>query len=188
MKVAVYSGSFNPLHIGHLAIIKHLIGEGGFDCVYLVVSPKNPLKDNIRGESGRDRLSAAIEAVRRHFGSESHQVKVDDIEISMPEPHYTVRTLRALKEREPDNSFTLIIGGDNLASFRRWKEYDSILLEFGIAVFPREGVDCIAEKKSLTSENESYMISLLDSPLVNISSTEIRNSISAGQDMSMWLM
>lgn len=188
MKVAVYSGSFNPLHIGHLTIIKHLIEKGGFDCVYLVVSPKNPLKENISGETGKDRLNAATDAVRRHFGSESHQVKVDDIEINMPEPHYTVRTLRALKEREPDNRFTLIIGGDNLASFRRWKEYESILLEFGIAVFPRKGVDCMAEMKSLTSENESYMIRLLDAPVVNISSTEIRDSITAGQDVSMWLM
>lgn len=69
MNIAVYSGSFNPLHIGHLAIMKYLVGEGGFDCVYLIVSPKNPLKDGISADSGQDRFNAAVEAVKRHFPS-----------------------------------------------------------------------------------------------------------------------
>ena len=69
MNIAVYSGSFNPLHIGHLAIMKYLAGEGGFDCVYLIVSPKNPLKDGISADSGMDRYNAAVEAVKRHFPS-----------------------------------------------------------------------------------------------------------------------
>jgi nicotinic acid mononucleotide adenylyltransferase len=84
MDIAVYSGSFNPLHIGHLAIMKYLIGEGGFDCVYLIVSPKNPLKDGISADSGRYRYNAAVEAVSRHFpetgDAVSGKVKVDDIE------------------------------------------------------------------------------------------------------------
>ena len=92
MNIAVYSGSFNPLHIGHLAIIRHMIEVAGFDMVYLIVSPKNPLKENISSSTGPERYQAATEAVTRHF---SHsRVKVDDIELNMPEPHYTIRTLR----------------------------------------------------------------------------------------------
>ena len=117
MQIAVYSGSFNPLHIGHLAILEYLVSEGGFDCVYLVVSPKNPLKDGISADSGADRFNAAMEATGRHF-QDSKTVKVDDIELNMPEPHYTIRTLDALREREPENRFTTVMGADNLADIR----------------------------------------------------------------------
>ena len=98
MRIAVYSGSFNPLHIGHKAIMEYLTGEKGFDWVYLVVSPKNPLKDSISADSGEERYNAAVEAVRRH--PELH-VWVDDIELKMEPPHYTIRTLDELKKREP---------------------------------------------------------------------------------------
>ena len=191
MNIAVYSGSFNPLHIGHLAIIRHLIEEAGFDCVYLIVSPKNPLKDSISGESGRDRYVAAAEAVARHFGTslnENAKVKVDDIELQMPEPHYTIRTLDALREREPENSFTLTIGADNLADIRRWRDYSRILKEYGVAVFPRAGFDLNEIKADLLSEENSYMINILKAEMVDISSTTIRNALSEGKDVSSWLM
>ena len=191
MNIAVYSGSFNPLHIGHLAIIRHLIEEAGFDCVYLIVSPKNPLKDSISGESGRERYTAAADAVARHFGTsidENAKVKVDDIELQMPEPHYTIRTLDALREREPENSFTLTIGADNLADIRRWRDYSRILKEYGVAVFPRAGFDLNEIKADLLSEEDSYMINILKAEMVDISSTTIRNAIASGQDMSEWLM
>lgn len=188
MNIAVYSGSFNPLHIGHLAIMKHLIGKAGFDMVYLIVSPKNPLKDSISGNSATDRFNAAVEAVVRHFGTETSVVKVDAIELAMPEPHYTIRTLKALKEREPGNEFTLVIGADNLACIRKWKEYQNILTDFGVAVFPREGHALNAIRQSLISENPTYRIQLLDAPLVTISSTEIREAMQQGKDMSQYLM
>lgn len=185
MQVAVYSGSFNPLHIGHLAIMKHMIDIDGFDMVYLIVSPKNPLKEGISSASGRDRYHAAIEAVTRHF---KERVKVDDIELMMPEPHYTIRTLDALKEREAENSFTLIMGADNLADIRRWKDYRRILTEFGVAVYPREGFDLETVKADLLNENKDYKIDILNAPMVDISSTEIRKGIAAGKDMSRYLM
>lgn len=188
MKIAVYSGSFNPLHIGHLAIMKHLIEEAGFDMVYLIVSPKNPLKDSISSSSAIDRYNAAIEAVNRHFSTEVNSVKVDDIELTMPEPHYTIHTLNALREREPNNEFTLVMGADNLACIRNWKEYQSILSDFGIAVFPREGHDLEILKQELLKENPSNRIRLLDAPLVTISSTEIREAIQRGEDISQYLM
>jgi nicotinate-nucleotide adenylyltransferase len=192
MQVAVYSGSFNPLHIGHLAIMKYLVGDGGYDCVYLIVSPKNPLKDSISADSGIDRYNAAIAAVRHHFPevAEEHagKVKVDDIELTMPEPHYTIRTLDALREREPENSFTLVMGADNLANIRRWRDYKRILKEYGAAVYPRKGFDLAGIKESLLDEDSSYMIDIMKAEMVDISSTTIRNAIAQGQDMSEWLM
>ena len=201
MNIAVYSGSFNPLHIGHLAIMKHLIEKAGFDMVYLIVSPKNPLKDSISSLSARDRYNAAVDAVNRHFtpltevadnpstpAFPSTKVLVDDIELTMPEPHYTIRTLNALLEREPGNEFTLVIGADNLACIRKWKEYQRILTDFGVAVFPREGHDLKSIREGLMSENSNYEIRLLDAPLVTISSTEIREAIQHGKEISQYLM
>ena len=199
--IAVYSGSFNPLHIGHLAIIRHMIEVAGFDMVYLIVSPKNPLKDGISSDSGRERYMAAVEAVERRFlrsGQSASgrndskaveaRVKVDDIELNMPEPHYTIRTLDALKEREPDNRFTLVMGADNLADIRRWRDYTRILKEFGVAVFPREGHDLTEIKQDLLKEDPAYMIQILDAEMVDISSTQIRNAIAEGEDISKYLM
>lgn len=189
MKIAIYSGSFNPLHIGHLAIMKHMVEEVGYDMVYLIVSPKNPLKDGISSASGHDRFEAATEAVARHFVmSEEQKVKVDDIELTMPEPHYTIRTLDALKVREPDNEFTFIMGADNLADIRRWRDYGRILREYGVAVYPREGINLDEVKKSLIEEDNSYRIQILDAPMVDISSTDIREGMAAGKDMREWLM
>ena len=188
-RAAVYSGSFNPLHIGHLAIMKYLIGEGGFDRLHLIVSPKNPLKDGISSASGRERYQAAVEAVNRHFAtSDGQRVIVDDIELNMPEPHYTIRTLDALKEREPGTSFTFVLGSDNLADIRRWREYTRILLEFGVAVYPRTGFDTEAVRLDLLNENPSYKIKIINAELVNISSSEIREKKASGQDVSGWLM
>ena len=185
-KVAVYSGSFNPLHIGHLAIIKHLIEEADFDMVYLIVSPKNPLKDSISSDSAAARYNAAIAAVNRHF-SEINRVLVDDIELTMPEPHYTIRTLDALREREPENTFTFVMGADSLADIRRWKNYARILSDFGVAVFPRKGHDLEVIKADLLKEDPSYRITLLKAEMVDISSTTIREAIASGDDLSAWL-
>lgn len=187
MDIAVYSGSFNPLHIGHLAIMKYLTGEGGFDRVYLIVSPKNPLKEGIDSASGQDRFDAAVQAVNRHF-PKSGSVKVDDIELNMPAPHYTIRTLDTLREREPDNRFTLTIGADNLADIRRWRDYQRILKEYGVAVFPRRGYELEYIKEDLLLEDSAYRIHLLEAEMVDISSTIIRNALKEGQDMSQWLM
>lgn len=186
-RTAVYSGSFNPLHKGHLAIMKYLTEEGRYDKVYLIVSPRNPLKDDIDSASGKARYTAAVEAVRRHFGTEA-KVMVDDIELNMPAPHYTIRTLDALREREPGNSFTLVIGADNLADIRRWRDYRRILKEFGVAVYPRKGFDMTDIQKDLLDEDYSYKISLLDAEMVDISSTIIREALAEGKDVSDWLM
>lgn len=194
-KTAIYSGSFNPLHIGHLAIIKYMIEEAGFDMVYLIVSPKNPLKEGISSATGTDRYKAAIEAVKRHFPTcsdtttqQAGPVKVDDIELTMPEPHYTIRTLDALKKREPENGFTFVMGADNLSDIRRWRDYTRILKEYGTAVYPRKGFDLDKIKQDLLNEDPAYKIQILNAEMVDISSTEIRNILATGGDASELLM
>lgn len=212
MKIAVYSGSFNPLHIGHKAIMEYLTRQQEYDWVYLVVSPKNPLKDSISADSGEERYKAAVEAVKRH--PELH-VWVDNIELEMDPPHYTIKTLDALKHREPENDFTLVMGADNLQDIHRWRDFPRILSEYGVAVYPRQGFDLEQIKRQLIEEcryfpapyvldanemapegmrsleetlRDTYNIEIIDAPIVDISSTEIREGIAAGKDMSAWLM
>lgn len=200
MEVAVYSGSFNPLHIGHLAIMRYLTDSMGFDMVYLVVSPKNPIKSTVSADTGAERYEAALEAVARHPGL---KVMVDDIELHMPAPQYTVRTLDALAAREPDNRFTFVLGADNLADIRRWRDYGRILSDYGVVVYPRKGYDMEKAKAELMAECRAgsgafgsgrpgtgqYRIRLMSgAPVVDISSTELRAAIAAGADVSAFLM
>ena len=212
MRIAVYSGSFNPLHIGHQAIMERLTQEEEYDWVYLVVSPKNPIKESARAETAEDRYKAAIDAVKRH--PELH-VWVDDIELRMPPPQYTIKTLDALRQREPENDFTLVVGADNLESIHRWRDFQRILADYGVAVYPRKGYDLNAIKDKLIEEcrhlpapyvldsneyaeegrrsleeslRDTYNIKIIDAPIVDISSTQIREGLAAGKDMSEWMM
>lgn len=212
MKIAVYSGSFDPLHIGHKAIMEYLTREREFDWVYLVISPQNPLKDAGKALNANERYHAAIDAVRRH--PELH-VWVDNIELEMPAPHYTIKTLDALKRREPENEFTLVVGADNLENIHKWRDASRILSEYGVAVYPRTGFDVESIRKILYDEclmfpapyvldNSSlhdtpgtvsfedfenlYHIQIIDAPIVDISSTRIREAEERGEDMSEWRM
>ena len=198
MKIAAYTGTFNPLHTGHLTIMKYLTENMDFDMVYLVVSPQSPFKLHINAETGEERYRAAEEAIARHPGL---KVRADDIELHLPAPQYTIRTLDALKSREPENGFTLIMGADNLLSLNRWRDYRRILTEYGVAVYPRKGYDLKKIRESLMQEQEcgeaagnghdvkkSYKIEIINAPVVEISSSEIREGIAAGRDMSKWLM
>ena len=211
MRIAVYAGSFNPLHIGHLAIMRYLTEDMGFDMVYLVVSPKNPIKDTVSADTGSERYEAALEAVARH---PELKVRVDGIELEMPAPQYTIRTLDALAAREPDNTFVFVLGADNLADIRRWKDYGRILSDYGVAVYPRQGYDMGMTRADLMSEcvrpavlapaagpaagpaadsacpdNGIYKITLMENaPMVDISSSELRAAFAAGIDASAYLM
>lgn len=169
MRVAVYPGTFNPMHHGHLAVVRGLL-DAGFDCVYLVVSAQNPFKDPASALSARERFEAA-EEVLAHFPELS--VKLDDIELGMEPPSYTIRTLDALAAREPDNSFTLAMGADNMLGFLHWREWERILADYGIAVYPRGEVDMAAVLQTFPQALRGRVM-LLDAPRVDISSTEIR--------------
>ncbi|MCQ2170043.1 MAG: nicotinate (nicotinamide) nucleotide adenylyltransferase [Bacteroidales bacterium] len=212
MKIAVYSGSFDPLHIGHKAIMEYLTKEKEFDWVYLVISPQNPLKDPAKALNAAERYYAAIDAVRRH--PELH-VWVDNIELEMPAPHYTIKTLDALKRREPENEFTLVVGADNLENIHKWRDASRLLSEYGVAVYPRRGFDIHSIRRILYDEclqfpvpyvldNSSihdtpgtvsfedfeslYRIQIIDAPIIDISSTRIREAEARGEDMSEWRM
>ena len=211
MRIAVYSGSFDPLHIGHQAIMERLTVTREFDWVYLVISPQNPLKDPSKALSAERRYRAAIEAVRRH--PDLH-VWVDNIELEMTAPTYTIKTLDALKKREPENDFTLVIGADNLQNIHRWRDAPRILGEYGVAVYPRKGFDMELLKRQLLEEcrhfpvpyvldasqgaapgnvsleemDRLYKIRLIDAPIVDISSTQIREMLARGEDASRFMM
>lgn len=186
MRIAVYSGTFNPLHIGHLAIMEYLTESMDFNMVYLVVSPQSPFKRYMDVMSGQERFNAAVNALSRH---PELRAKAIDIELHMPAPQYTIRTLDALRQKENGNVFTLVMGADNLQEIRRWRDYRRILTEYGVAVYPREGSDMEAMKQDLLKESRDYRITLMThAPVVNISSTMIREGIARGEDMSSFLM
>lgn len=186
MKIAVYTGTFNPLHIGHQSIIRYLTRSGLFDMVYLIVSPQSPFKKFMKAETGTARYRAAVQALGRH---PELTAKADDIELHLPAPQYTIRTLDALKAREPKNDFTLVIGADNLPDIGKWKDWKRLLTEYGIAVYPRKDFDMSAAKAGLMNEcPESRILLMEDAPVVDISSTEIREGLAAGRDMSAFLM
>lgn len=212
MRIAVYPGSFNPLHIGHQAIMEYLTKEEEYDWVYLIVSPKNPIKTTIKAETAGDRYEAAVAAVKRH--PDLH-VWVDDIELKMDPPQYTIKTLDTLRQREPENDFTLVVGADNLENIHRWRDFQRILADYGVAVYPRKGYDLAEIKSKLIEEcrhlpapyvldsneyaeegrrnleetlRDTYNIEILAAPIVDISSTQIREGIAEGRDMSEWMM
>ena len=185
MRIAVYSGSFDPLHVGHQAIMEYLTRDENFDWVYLVISPQNPFKDPRKALNAQQRYRDAIAAVRRH---PELRVWVDDIELGMPQPNYTVLTLDALRKREPGNEFSLVIGADNLAEIELWRESSRLLSEYELLVYPREGSDPQSVRAALLEKNPSFRIRLLDAPVVDISSTEIRERQALGMDVSALLM
>ncbi|MGN0191889.1 MAG: nicotinate (nicotinamide) nucleotide adenylyltransferase [Candidatus Cryptobacteroides sp.] len=184
-QTAIYPGSFNPLHKGHLAILTRLLDD--FNSIQLIVSPRNPLKPTATPADALQRLEAARQAVSRH-PELNGKVTVSDIEFRIGEPNYTIRTLDTLKSEIPDSTLWLVIGGDQLSDFRRWKDYSRILLDHGICVFPRKGYDLPALAASLQEENPAYRIRLMDMPLVDVSSTQIRNALAHGEDPSSLLM
>ena len=116
------------------------------------------------------------------------RVEVCDIEFQMSAPQYTFRTLDALQALYPSDTLTLVIGGDNLSAFNRWRNYAQILLQFGVLVYPREGFDSEAIKAALLKENKLYRIDIAQMPLVSVSSTEIREAKTHGDDVKKWLM
>ena len=165
MKVGLFFGSFNPIHNGHLIIAQAALEFSHLDEIWFVVSPQNPFKKNknLLHEFDRyDMVKAAIES--------NDRFKVSDIEFNMPRPSYTVDTLAYLKEKHSYYEFRLIIGGDNLSIFPKWKNSQKILNDFGLIVYPRPG--SIGTEK-LDHPNITY----IESPLIDISATYIRRCI-----------
>lgn len=175
-RVYLYFGSFNPPHIGHLAIAHYLITERESDELWFVVSPHNPLKS-------RDELAAVedrLEMMKLAANGLGNRVKVCDIELSMPQPSYTYDTLKRLKELHPEVKFTIVMGEDNYSQIGKWYRCQDIIEEFAISVYPRTGVELNAHIPSGDIEQ------LLDVPTFNISSSLLRKYIKKGVDISIF--
>ena len=183
-RIGIYGGSFNPVHFGHVGLAKWVIENTDLDELWLMVSPNNPLKPaNLLAPEG-ERLAAVSKAIK-----DIPHVKASDFEFSLPRPSYTANTLRELQKVYPDAEFTLIIGEDNIAIFDRWREYEFILANFRIFVYPRRenlSDDGLTAKRSdspqdgLTTQwSNSVAVKeiryLSGAPLFDISSTQIRN-------------
>lgn len=167
MKIGLYFGTFNPIHVGHLIIANHMAEFADLDQVWMVVTPHNPLKkkDTLLGDNVR------LELV--FLATENYpKIKPSDIEFRLPQPNYTVHTLAHLQDKFPQHEFAPIMGEDNLKSFHKWKNYDVILENHDIYVYPRIS----AEAENLQFKNHPK-IHLIDAPVVEISSTFIRESI-----------
>ncbi len=175
IRTAVFGGSFNPIHVGHLQLAREVVKQHLADEVWLLVSPQNPLKLNKELLDEEARYQLASLAVEGETG-----IKASRFEFDLPRPSYTFRTLESLCRAYPEREFSLLIGGDNWALFDRWAHYEEILARYPIIVYPREDSPLVAE--SLPEG-----VSLLRAPLWPVSSTEIRRRICAGEDCSSLL-
>ena len=177
MKVGLYFGSFNPIHIGHLIIANHLVEYSDLDQVWFVVTPHNPFKKKSSLLDNYQRLEMVYRATKDYT-----KLKPSDIEFNLPQPNYTINTLAHLDEKYPENEFALIMGEDNLKSFHKWKNYEIILENHHIYVYPR-----ISNNKIETRFDSHKKIYLIDAPIMELSSTFIRKSIKAGKNVKPML-
>lgn len=175
-QVGIFSGSFNPIHIGHLILANYMLEFTYLDEVWFVVSPHNPLKETKNLLSNDIRLEMVRLAVM-----DFDDMIVSDVEFDMPEPSYTIDTLTKLKTENPRLEFTLLIGGDNWTKFYRWKDHERLAKEFKILIYPRREEDVRIDSEH--TEN----VQLVEAPIVEISSTFIRESIRAGKDVRAFL-
>jgi len=171
MKIGLYSGSFNPIHVGHVALANYILNHTDLDEIWFVVSPHNPLKQKELLIDDDIRLQMTKLAVE-----DFPRLKVSDVEFSLPKPSYTIDTLDYLSTTYPNNEFVLIIGADNLDVFHLWKNYQELLKNYRILVYPREGYG-----------NDFPEIEYIEAPLFNISSSEIREKIKNKKDVSEFL-
>ena len=177
MKIGIYSGSFNPVHLGHVALADFLVKEGFVDEVWLIRSPQNPLKRADGQMDNEARLAMLRLAIEGHRG-----LKVCTIEDEMPLPNYTISTLRELQHRHPGQEFHLIVGADNWLIFRQWKDWDVILRDFHLIVYPRPGYPLPD-----IDANQYPTVRIADAPQYDISSTQIRQKLAQGESLAGWV-
>lgn len=173
MKVGLYFGTFNPMHTGHLIIANHMAENAGLDQVWMVVTPHNPLKKKSSLLEDHHRLQMVFLATEDY-----PKIKPSDIEFRLPQPNYTVNTLAHLQEKFPTYEFSLLMGEDNLNSLHKWKNYEVILQSHDIYVYPRINTEAIDPQFA-----NHPRIHKIDAPVIEISSTFIRNSIKEGKNI-----
>lgn len=173
MKIGLYFGSFNPIHIGHLIIANHFQEFTDLDQVWFVISPQNPFKKKSSLANEFDRLDMVEVAIKEY-----PNLRTSDIEFRLPKPSYTIDTLIHLEEKYPNDKFCLIMGSDNLEGIDKWKNSELILEKYPIYVYPRPGFN----------QNEiSDNITIVEAPLMEISSTFIRSAIKENRNIKPML-
>ena len=171
MKIGLFFGSFNPIHIGHLIIANIMAETTDLSKVWMVISPQNPFKPAKGLLHEFDRFDMVRAAVYDHF-----KIEASDIEFHLPKPSYTIHTLVHLKERHPDKEFKVIMGEDNLTNFVKWKNYQMILEDYGLYVYPRPD----AQPSELKTHPNVRMV---DAPMLDLSATFIRKCIRNNQSV-----
>lgn len=179
--IGLYFGSFNPIHIGHLIIANYMVQTNEMDEVWLVVTPENPHKKKQNLLADIHRLAMVRIAVE-----DNPKLAANDIEFHLPKPSYTTYTLQALKEKYPDHTFSLIMGEDNLRTLHKWKNFEHLISNYAIYVYPR--AQTMQEAESEVKENPNGLIELAnihltDAPVMKISSSLIREMIKTGKDV-----
>jgi nicotinate-nucleotide adenylyltransferase len=175
MKIGLFFGSFNPIHIGHTAIANCMVEKGGIDRLWFVVSPQNPFKDKEDLLSDKIRLQMVNLAI-----DYDNRFEACDIELNMPLPSFTINTLNCLQTKYPDNEFLLIMGADNFVNLPKWKDYETLITNYRFLIYPRP--ECNPENIVLKGN-----FTFIDAPMLKISSTQIRRDIADNKDVSQFL-
>ena len=170
--VGLFFGSFNPVHVGHMIIANHMVQYASLDEVWMIVSPQNPFKTKASLANDRERLHMINLAI-----GDNVSLKGSDIEFNLPIPSYTIDTLTVLREKYPHHDFSLIMGGDNVPTLPKWKNYEKLLEENNILVFARPGYDL----GPLAEHDHIHIVE--GTPLLDISASFIRQSIREGKSV-----
>ena len=170
-RTALFFGSFNPIHVGHLIIANTMLQQEGVDELWFVVSPQNPLKERVTLLADHHRMQMVRRAIE-----DNYKMQACDIEMHLPLPSYTAVTLAALGEKYPEREFCLVMGSDNLATFERWRNYEYILEHYRLLVYPRPGT----QRCKLATHPH---VTMVDVPMMDISSSYIRQQIAARKDV-----
>ena len=180
--IGLFFGTFNPIHVGHLIIANHMVASTDLEKVWLVVSPHNPMKKKATLLNDGQRLMMVRLAVE-----ENSKLEASNVEFGLEKPSYTVKTLTHLKEKYPNHRFSLIMGEDNLRTFHKWYNYEKILNDYRIYVYPRIGSDLTPSlsdhQLGLDIENHANITFCQDTSVLNISASFIRAAIRNGQDV-----
>ncbi|GFD95054.1 MULTISPECIES: nicotinate (nicotinamide) nucleotide adenylyltransferase [Tenacibaculum] len=165
--IGLYFGTFNPIHIGHLIIANHMVEYSNLDEIWMVVTPHNPFKKKSSLLDNHHRLDMVYLATEEY-----EKIQPSDIEFRLPQPNYTINTLAHISEKHPSYNFSLIMGEDNLKSLHKWKNYEAILEDYNIYVYPR-----VSEGIVESQFKNHKKIHRVEAPIIEISSTMIRKAI-----------
>lgn len=170
MKIGLYFGSFNPVHIGHLIIASYIVNNTPLEQVWFVVSPQNPFKKSATLLNEYHRLHLV-----RIATEDNNQLKASDVEFKLPKPSYTIDTLTYLKEKYPQHTFSVVMGSDGLQNFEKWKNYETLIQNNQLVIYKRPGFDI--------TPIEGADMQIVDAPMLEISATIIRRLVQEGKSI-----